>query len=484
MAPPRETVVAAPRCRGTTPLHTPCYRAFVRLFALAAALVAGVALAGCEPGNEPRFDSAPIAIATPGGGIMLAVTTEATDEPIVAVVDTLTPTTVIDELEVPADELTPASQTLTDLRLASACSVEDPTGGCTPINRALFSAARVVDVHPCQDPAVVCEIGAAGSTSEYRGIIGAELLSSLAVRIDTTTATPFIQLFEDQPGSSRRRCAEGESVLSTGLGGGGTLIIQGGEVRFGPTRIAFDTCLGIDPNDLATPSGANALLLLSTGLGPSLLSESAYRRLRSSFAEDDASRPPSLEDLPATSVLLPSGNVSGRAVTLPALALVDQLDTQTSQTRGACLEWNLRANLGDDAVVDRSGTFACTSAAACPCAPSETPDGPSQVIACQAAAAVQVSPAAGLPFVVVGDELPLLQALRVELRPRVPDVDGVLGMSALANLRTDLDYPNGRVIMKCGAEADPAECMSYTAINRRSRPGSTEPAVIAARCNP
>jgi hypothetical protein len=50
---------------------------------------------------------------------------------------------------------------------------------------------------------------------------------------------------------------------------------------------------------------------------------------------------------------------------------------------------------------------------------------------------------------VVPDDLPLLQALRAEVRPSLPEIDGLLGLDALAALRIDLDYPNDRVLLGC-----------------------------------
>gem|GEM_PF-1221592 len=455
------------------------------------AVCLAAAAAGCGEQNRPQFDPAPIQVAVPGpaGGLMTAVYTDLDDGPIAAVIDTLTPRSVVDRLETPAETIPPASQSLADLTLASACSVESPVDGCTPTPRAVFPGTALIDVHPCRDGSAPCRIGPAGSELDYAAIVGADVLSRLAVRIDTTVAPPVVRLFTDQPGSNRRRCAAGESVFGTGLAGGGTLTIQGGETNFAPTRIPLNVCVGIDPDDLSDVSGADMLLLLGTGLGPSLLSESAYGRLLNSFATDDPRRPPALAELAETTFSLPSGEVAGRSVTLSALAIADQIDNRTSETRGACGEWNVRASQGENALVAREGRFDCGRTAngpACPCAPSDVPNSAATVISCLAAAAIELRPADGLPFVIVPDDLRLLQALRVELRPGVAQVDGVLGMSALANVRVDLDYPNGRVLMKCGDtdEAAPLECVNYTAINRRAATNPNATPNPVARCDP
>ena len=104
-------------------------------------------------------------------------------------------------------------------------------------------------------------------------------------------------------------------------------------------------------------------------------------------------------------------------------------------------------------------------------------------MSCRAAAVTDVRPPGGLPFVIVGDELRLLQALRIELRPTVAEVDGILGASALVNARVDLDYPNGRVLWRCGESAEqPPSCTNYTAIVDRTRAGALPNPV--ARCAP
>jgi len=51
--------------------------------------------------------------------------------------------------------------------------------------------------------------------------------------------------------------------------------------------------------------------------------------------------------------------------------------------------------------------------------------------------------------VVVADDDPLLQSLRAELRPEQPEIDGILGVHALATTEFDVDYPNNRLLLRC-----------------------------------
>src|SRR5262249_51391347 len=102
--------------------------------------------------------------------------------------------------------------------------------------------------------------------------------------------------------------------------GGGTLIIGGTELSFGGRRIALDTCLGSDPdpNILQSQRGADALLVVSTGIGITLLGRSAYERYRMARG----GTPPAVDQLPAGSGNRPWGPISGGLASTSTLALV------------------------------------------------------------------------------------------------------------------------------------------------------------------
>ena len=44
------------------------------------------------------------------------------------------------------------------------------------------------------------------------------------------------------------------------------------------------------------------------------------------------------------------------------------------------------------------------------------------------------------------------QALRTELRPDQPEVDGILGAGAIRSAEIDVDYPHNRVLMRCSSD--------------------------------
>ena len=59
------------------------------------------------------------------------------------------------------------------------------------------------------------------------------------------------------------------------------------------------------------------------------------------------------------------------------------------------------------------------------------------------------------------DTEPTLQALRTELRPDRPEVDGILGTEALADLELDIDYTHDRLLARC---VDRARCGARVAM--------------------
>jgi hypothetical protein len=84
-----------------------------------------------------------------------------------------------------------------------------------------------------------------------------------------------------------------------------------------------------------------------------------------------------------------------------------------------------------------------------------------------------------LEVAVVEDTVPFLQAIRLEVRPRGPEVDGLIGAAALAPTRLELDYqaPETRAIFSCDplatAAAQAGTMSACRAVGRCPRlPGS------------
>jgi hypothetical protein len=64
-------------------------------------------------------------------------------------------------------------------------------------------------------------------------------------------------------------------------------------------------------------------------------------------------------------------------------------------------------------------------------------------------AILELTPELGIDFLVVSDDNETLQALRTELRPDQPEVDGVLGTDLLRSAEIDVDYPHDRLLARC-----------------------------------
>jgi hypothetical protein len=77
-------------------------------------------------------------------------------------------------------------------------------------------------------------------------------------------------------------------------------------------------------------------------------------------------------------------------------------------------------------------------------------------------------------MLVIADDESILQSLRTELRPDQPEIDGILGTSALRDVELDVDYPHNRVLVRCTTSS----CEVRPAIDER------EDRETVARCAP
>jgi hypothetical protein len=310
----------------------------------------------------------------------------------------------------------------------------------------------VVALHPCDTAG--CAVGTPSSPHAIDAVIGMDAFDSDALRLDLDLAQLFI--LPNVAGTTGARSRACDAVMPAPFRGGGTLLLGGTELAFTNFRIAIDACLAPRPEQttvnpatgqiLAVPQrarGADVLLVLSTGIGTSLLGESAYARYR-----DVQPSAPDLASLPDDTELLTSGPVTGKRVTLqsqslpwgpqwPTLALVAM---SNADPRAPCRQvWASRLMVERDCNLDGSDD--------CPCAPGS--------FTCGVPAVTELTIPVGLDVLVVSDADPTLQALRTELRPDQPEVDGVLAASALRGLELDIDYPHDRLLARC---TDPTAC--------------------------
>lgn len=398
---------------------------------IACAGVIACALGGCTLitdsflTNEFSGDPYPINVETASGAIVVGMRQASGPDDRVAVLDLLSPFTVVD----PGPMVAP-SVAYADLTLLGLPGPTDPIGRMldlsTALPRARFTEAQLISLHPCDPKIETCNVGPTG-TRPFAGIIGADVLAGDAVRLRLGDNQIFV--LPDIGGKDRGRTYSCDAVFDSPYRGGGTLVFPSTELPFGNRRITLQACLGPDPD--ASPQGqrgADALLVMSTSIGTSIIDEAAYERYRNAHLSA-MPMPKPLAELPADAVFLPSGKVSGRRATIDALALVA---ASTSNALAPCRQVYAHHLLAK---------AACTTDDDCPCESTKN--------FCAVPAILELTPPAGVNVLVVPDTEPTLQALRTELRPDQPEVDGLLGTDVLRAAEIDVDYPHDRLIARC-----------------------------------
>lgn len=390
-------------------------------------LPAVLALVACAAGcdyitsgfetNGFSGDPYPIVVDTDSGAIIVGLTASGNTTMRTAVLDVLSPITLIDR----GPDVEPQFTTRT-LTLYGASA----PGAPLDVPRARIESKRTALLHPCSLDLDTCEIGSPEVPRPFDALVGLDSFGGDALRLRLATQEMFI--FPDIAGDNTDRSRACDAVLPQPFRGGGTLIVGGAEVAFTNWRIAIDTCLAPNP-DPAIPQrdrGIDALLVLSTAIGTSLLNESTYARYREVYPLE-----PELEALPEGSVLLPDGPVTGRLTSLPSIALVGNL---SSEARAPCRQVYASHVL-------EGGSCNPDPGFDCPCSDGN--------LFCAAPAIIELAPPARIPVLIVSNLDPTLQALRTELRPDRPEVDGLLGTAALSALELDIDYPHDRVLGRC-----------------------------------
>jgi hypothetical protein len=398
-------------------------------------LVCAVALAGCEyvtssfETNDFSGDPFPTQVDTSSGAIVVGLREAGSNGDRQAVLEVMSPMTVIDR---GADA--PASIETTDLTLLGARG----PGGPLDLPRATFLAKEVVTLHPCH-PAE-CTIGDDTTQLPFNAVLGAPTFAGDALRLRLADDSIFV--LPDVAGSDDRRGRVCDAVMDSPFRGGGTLVLGGTEVSFQNWRIAIAACIKPHPARLLTQSarGLDVLLVMSTAIGPSLLSRTAYEH----FRELEPTLPPA-DMLPQRGALLPSGPIAGGYTTLPSIALVSN---SGSNPRAPC-----RQMWASHLLAERD----CVPGDDCPCTGGDK--------FCAVPAMVEMQPTTGIPVLVVADTEPTLQALRTELRPDQPEVDGILGTQAIEALELDIDYGHDRLLARC---VDRTTCGARAALPDRT----------------
>lgn len=395
-------------------------------------LAAVAALGGCTlieesfQTNAFSGDPFPIGVDTSTGAVVIGM--HDSDDPagqnMAAVVDVLAPITVVD----PGIGVEPQI-TFPDLDVLG----RDPTTGMLTLPRAKFIEAQVVHVHPCAVPdpdnPPACVVGDDTVALPYDAVLSADTLAGDALRLDL--AAGQVSILPDVAGDERHRTFACDAVFEDPYFGGGTLVIGGTELQFDGRRVTLQACLAPNPTQSVPQAqrGTDALFVLSTGVGITILGETAYGRYRATHPAA-----PDVAALPAKTVMLASGPVTGGVAQIPSFALV--ANTSAAQ-RAPC-----RQVYGHHLLAAHD----CTDTDDCPCEDGTT--------LCGIPAIAEVKPATPLDVLVVSDDNATLVALRTELRPDQPQVDGILGTQAIRALELDIDYPNDRVLARCTGAPD------------------------------
>jgi hypothetical protein len=403
---------------------------------LAAATVA--AIGGC---SENAFSGDPFPIHTEQASGALLVQIQRGGQNITASLDVLSPVTVVDPG--PGLPIRRRSELLT----VSGVNIR-ADADARYVARAQLPAT-VFELHPCED--AVCSVGGEAGVVPIGAVIGADSLAGDALRLDFPTGDVYI--LPDIAGGDAARLRVCDAVFQTPYRGGGTLVLDGAEIPFAGRRVAFGVCADATPRTAGgsyePPTGADLLLVLSTGVGTTILGRSAYQRWR------DAQAVPPAEPTTAGWVMLPSGRVDGLVATLGSLSLTA---TVGSSPRGPCREvWASKL-----AEVD------CLTVEECACDATGF---------CGAPSVLDLRPTGGIRVLVVPDENPILQSLRAELRPDEAEVDGILGTDALRSAQLDIDYPHNRVLGRCLTD-DPA-CWAWPQVDADNRKAIVEGCVYA-----
>jgi hypothetical protein len=420
-------------------------------------------VAGCD---EPccAFDGRPIPLERgPGGELIVRLATGAA-EPGRALLDTGSPVTVWHT----AQPASPPDVVRRDLRLLGP-----PRAGGTAPLRALIRQVLAINGR-------IGPIGTTESSFVPDAVLGGDLLRSFSVEIGF--AVPEVTFWRRQPAADDFLAGAGYVLLHLPRYGGGELEALAPPDALGmraphqvpPSRLLLRACAAPaafrqeeplpgrccpgDERKLAT--GADLSLVLTTGVGPLVLGRGAWERVRATLTD-----PPAATSRP---LLLASSErpIMAEWTRLPRLALVNR-EADLGTDPGPCTELGRARRLEQVAV--RQAAQSQLAACVLPCDVDPRTPGRAQ----NAAAYLEVG--GELEVAIIDDADDLLQAVREEVRPDGPEVDGFLGAAALAGARVELDYlgKDTRALFSC-EEGTPVErCRAVARCPRLPEPGTT-----------
>ena len=309
-------------------------------------------------------------------------------------------------------------------------------------------------------------------------VMGGTLLQNFSVQFDF--GTPAMTFWSRQGASDSFLSVAGFVVIHFNLEGGAELTAESrpdflgltGPVEVPATRVVLRACGGaaaFDPDATApvsccqrsdavtTATGANLALVMSTGVGPLVLSQSAWDRV----AALQSPPPPPPAPGPALPVpSLPDSLTEVSWSTLPRLALVNQ-ELDDANNPGACVDLARARRLEWAEHHQTSCIQPCDSDAQ---DPSKAQN-----------AAAYVEFGTDIPVAIIPDGTAFLQGLRAEIRPEGPEIDGLIGANVFGAATVEVDYRNqpGRAVVSCPAGTARTVCWASPRCPRLSDPGDT-----------
>jgi hypothetical protein len=425
------------------------------------AICAAVAAAGCD---EPccRFDSRSIPLERgPAGELLIRVATGGQFGR--ALLDTGSPVTMW--------HTTPAANPPAIQRRDWTLLGPPAASTATPV-RGVVNGVLTIE-------ATLGAIGNAASTFVPTAVLGADVLRGFSVEIGF--AAPEVTFWSRQPAPDDFLASAGFVLLHLPRYGGGEIealdppdslgmrsphIVPASRllVRACAAPEAFSReaplparCCPADERGLVT--GTDLSLVLTTGMGPLVLGRAAWNRLA-------ARLPPGVALGSGGPLLLASSArpIAAQWTKVPRLALVNR-EADLGTDPGPCAELARARRL--EQVDYRQTQQSKVAVCALPCDVDPRTAGRAQ----NAAAYLEVGP--DLDVAVVEDTEALIQAVREEIRPGGPEIDGFIGAAALAGARVELDYlgKDTRALFSCEQNALPATCRAVARCPRLPEPG-------------
>jgi hypothetical protein len=311
------------------------------------------------------------------------------------------------------------------------------------------------------------------------GVMGGDILRRYSVDIRPSAACPDgiglcpSMTFWNHLGADLGYLQDsGYAVLRFILAGGGEVTADGDPDIFGqrpplvvsPTRIVLRGCAAPDAFVPTQPrtmccteqdaarlaTGIDLALMLDTGVGPLILSKTAWTRIMVRLGAP----PP----VPGSELRIATWNTLIQPIgwtTIPSYALVD-LETGAATDPGPCVELARARRIEQVSVQIASDMAGGVASTACtqPC--DNDPREPDK--AQNSAAYLELT--YQIPVAVIEDDEPYLQGLRFDVRPEGPELDGVIGAGALGKARVELDYASGppRAVFSCEPGLPRTEC--------------------------